>query len=270
MEKQKNGKTAETSRGTTVVLAVLLAVLLCGIGIFVLTHWENAPWKEQIIADRFADALNEFNYQRAATVIAEDGQTERSEQVLLNHLRGYFDRCDADDYSDDDWKRYRGVEVFNEQITDAVFAQMDGVVARFYTEQLTETQAKTVLERLAKFSFTEKKLKACFAALAAKPLSDEAYRLGRAAFARAEWVETVTQMRQVVPVDPWRYPLAQEAIAYCRDAYGQGQIELARRALTEAHPDEAAAILTDLIGLFGEYPAAEELLAKVQAGETNA
>lgn len=267
MEEKEKKKPSGGSGGVTLILIVLLVLLLAGIGVFLVNHWENAPWQEKIVADRFAEALNAYNYQRAATVIAEEGQTEKTEQVLINHLQGYFERCTAADYTDADWSRYRGIEVFNPLITDAVYGEMDAVIVRFYTEQLTEKEAKTVLSRLGKFSFTDKKLKTCTEEIAAKPASDEAYRLGQAAFANAEWIETVTQMRKVVKVDPWRYPLAQEAIEYCRNAYGQGQIDKAERAKTEGHSEEAETLLKDLIAVFGEYPAAEELLASVQAGE---
>jgi len=247
----------------------LLYVLL---GIFVVLLIGALLFTFKIVKLPFAEsennqmnsALKENNYQAAYTEYISSGKTESDKKVLFSHLEEYFLLCASDEYTSETWTRYRGLEIFKEDIQTYVLQHMDELVARYYGNELTEDETKTALSRVSKFSFAESKYGQCIKQIGQKDFSDKAYLEGVELYNQGKIEDAVKAFRKVSQMDSQRYPLALDALNRCKAEWGAVKIQEAQKMIDAYNKEGARDLLEKLIELFGGYEEAEKLLSTLE------
>ncbi len=257
-EKQKKEK------GGSVFVTVILSVLIIGL-ICVLLYVLNMvgvplPFVQGIRETNFEKALQNYNYQSAYTIYDKSENKSNEEQALHAHLNSYFELCFSQEYNDTSWQQYRGIEVFNVLIKDEVLQKIDQTVTEYYQGAYSETDVKTYLSRIAKFSFCKEKLTDAVDEVNKKDSSDKAYNQAIDLYNKGEYEKSVLEFKKVSPNDPVRYPLAQDGINRIKSEWGEEQLEQAQKMIKVHNNEGATELLESLIELFEDYPKAQELL----------
>lgn len=151
-------KKKETGRKKFIMLATAFGVFIIALVLLF------GPQSEVAHNIRFSKALKQQNYQAAKTSMVEMGRCTLSMQGTIDkHLEEFIKLCESENYSNDAWSKYRGFEVFSDQIQRALFDEMDSVTERYFSNALDEETAKTYLYRLGRFDFSDHKYKDCLA-----------------------------------------------------------------------------------------------------------
>ncbi len=241
---------------TLLFLAVLSVAALCVLGYFGI----NVPFLSFAKSSQFKKALDEHNYQAASTVLNESVSKESELSFLDDHLEDYFNICFSEDYGDNTWSEFRGMEIFNSYIKDKVLQKMDDTVARFYAGEFSKDDAKKYISRLGKFSFASEKVTDCTNDINAKEISAENYNQGVALANEGKYEEAVKLLKKVSEKDSIHYSAAQEAINTCKNIYGSPKLLEAQNYIDTHQTESAKKILNSLISLFGDYPEAQAML----------
>ncbi len=261
----KRKKEKSEGFGAVNVILIILIIALIGALLYTLKVLEvDLPFIDPVIENDFERALNENNYQAAYTEYASSKDQRSELESLREHLREYFRLCYSDEYQDNTWSLYRGIEIFNEHIQEDVFLEMDDLVIKYYNDEFSEADAKKYLSRLSRFSFTREKETLCLEQLALRDASHKAYSDGVDLYNEGKYREAVEKFKKVSSKDSQRYPLALEALEYCKEEWGRIKLEEAQTMLDAYNKEGAQALLEELITLFGEYEEAEEMLLLIQ------
>ncbi len=247
----------------TAVLIIVIVGAVCAC-IYVLGMYGlEIPLVKFDRASKFETALADNNYQGAYYLFENSKEKTAEEASLDAHLNEYFALCLSEEYSDETWSYYRGLEIFKENIEQKVYSKTDEIVQSVYDGVVDDEQALIYLSRVAKFDFALENKRACTSEIKEKKASDEAYAAGVDKYNAGEQAEAVKMLKNVSPRDKQRYAMAQQGIDNCRAGYGGEQLALAREYINVGNIAEAEKILTTLKELFGEYPEADALLAEL-------
>ena len=261
----KRKKEKSEGFGAINVILIILIIALIGALLYTLKVFNvDIPFVNPVIQSDFEKALSENNYQAAYTEYASSEDTSGELESLREHLREYFKLCYSDEYQDNTWSLYRGIEIFNEHIQEDVLNEMDDLVIRYYNDEFSEDDAEKYLSRLSKFSFTKEKRTLCLEQLAQRDASRKAYSDGVELYNEGKFREAVEKFKRVSPKDTQRYPLALEAIECCKAEWGKTKLDEAQIMIDAYNKEGAQALLEELITLFGEYEEAEEMLLLIQ------
>ena len=241
---------------TVLLLAVLAVAALCVLGYFGI----NVPFLSFAKSSQFKKALDEHNYQAASTVLNGSVSKEGELSFLDEHLEDFFNICFSEDYGENTWSEFRGIEVFNGYIKDKVLQKMDETVTRFYQGELSKDDAKKYIARLGKFSFASEKLTDCVGDINEKEASSENYNQGISLANEGKFEEAVALLKKVSERDTAHYSAAQDAINTCKSVYGASKLSEAQNYIDTHQTENARKILNSLISLFGDYPEAQALL----------
>lgn len=223
----------------------------------------NIPFLGFAKVNKFEKALNENNYQAAATVFIESQNRDAELESLKNHLDSYFDLCFSAEYNDDTWKKYRGIEVFNEYIKDDVLNELSSTVSRFYSGEFDETNAKVFLSRIGKFSFAKQNLADCVDEVEYKQESDKAYSAASELITNGEYADAIKMLKKVSKSDSVKYSAAEAAIENCKNVYLPGKTAEARDLLSQGDKKGAENIADELISLFPDDESVKELQTQI-------
>ena len=212
----------------------------------------------------FETALKENNYQAAYTIYAQSKNTENEIELLKKHLNEYFILCEAEDYSGEIWTKYRGLEVFSDNIQKTVFERMDNVVYRYYNGEISEENAKKYISRISDFSFTDDKYQECKEYINLKDFSEKAYLNGVNLYNMGEFEEAVKSFKDVNEKDTLRYPLAQDAIETIKKVWGKQELQEAQKLIEVYNKEGAREILENAIEVFGTFSQAENMLITLE------
>lgn len=215
--------------------------------------------------DTLKSALKENNYQAAYTAYLSSGKSEKDKEVLFQHVNEYFELCQSSQYTSDTWTRFRGLEIFKEDIQQKIFEKMDELVSKYYSNNFTESETKTYLQRFSKFSFADDKYDDCIKQIGLKDFSDKAYLEGVNLYNSGKIEEAVKEFRKVSSLDDSRYPLALDAIKRCKSEWGAVKISEAQKMIEAYNKEGARALLENLIEVFGGYEEAENLLSTLDS-----
>lgn len=251
-------------KGGSVLVTVVLSILIIGL-VFALLYVLNMvgvplPFVQGIRENSFEKALNSYNYQAAYTVYDKSENKSNEEQALNEHLNTYFELCFSSDYNDTTWQQYRGIEVFNSLIKETVLQKLQTTVTEYYEGKYSESDVKTYLSRISKFSFCKEELADALDEVNKKDFSDKAYAQGVELYINGEFEKSVLEFKKVSDSDPNRYPLAQEGIDRIKNEWGKEQLEQAQNMIKVHNNEGATVLLEELIELFEEYPEAQALL----------
>ena len=248
------------SNSALFILLGILFILLVGALLFTLKTFniEIPLFKSQ--SGTIKNALNENNYQAAYTLYAETGKTQAETEIIYEHLNEYFALCESEEYTNNAWTCYRGIEVFNAEIKEAVLDKMDEIVSRYYGNEITENDAKNYLSRISKFSFASEKYEECVLQIGKKDSSDKAYLEGIELYNQGKIEEAVKAFKKVSTMDTERYPLALDAIERCKNEWGSIKIQEAQKMIDAYNKEGARDLLEKLLNIFGEYQEAENLI----------
>ncbi len=260
------GEEKENSFASWLVTAVLIIVIVGAVCacIYVLGMYGlEIPFVKFDRASKFEIALTENNYQAAYYLYANSKDQTAEEATLDAHLNEYFALCFSEEYSDETWTHYRGIEIFRENIEQKVYAQADGIVQNVY-DGITDTDSALVyLSRVEKFDFALENKRKCVEEIKGKQASDTAYAQGVEKYNTGEQAEAVELLKKVSPRDKQRYDMANQGIENCRASYGNEQLALARGYIDVGNLKEAGNVLNALKELFGDYPEADEMLNEI-------
>lgn len=256
---------AETKKESSALTVVLLAaiLLMAGFLAYFFLFSESGFLYARSGSGRFAEALSQNNYQAAATLWKEAEEKGRQETLrgeLSAHTEEYFALCFLEEYTADTWTRYRGLEVFKEEIEPLVYAKLEAITAAFYRGEYTVEEAKTYLSRVGRFGFAAEQLEQAVDEVAHKAVSDKAFAEGSAFYSAGEYAKAAAELHKVSPRDEQKYASAQELLKNCLEAYGQPKFEEARQLFENGVPAAAAEILKELLKIFPEFTQAQDLL----------
>lgn len=251
------------SRLPIVIFVLVLMLALCAAVWYMGDIGISIPFLGFAKANKFEAALNEYNYQAASTVFIESQNKDAELESLKNHLNAYFNLCFSSEYNDDTWKKFRGIEVFNEYIKEDVFAELNNTVSRFYSGEYDEATAKIYLSRIGKFSFAKQVLADCADEVEYKSESDKAYASASDFITKGEYAEAIKALKKVSKADGAKYPAAQEAIENCKNVYLPQKTAEAQAALDSGDKKTAESIIDGLVSLFPEEESVRELQLRI-------
>lgn len=220
----------------------------------------NIPFLGFAKVNKFEKALKENNYQAAATVFYASQNKDAEIEILKKHLNSYFDNCFSAEYGNDTWKKYRGIEVFNEYIKDDVISELNNTVSRFYSGEFDEINTEIFLSRIGKFSFAKQVLADCADEVKYKAESDKAFDSAGELIVNGDYAEAIKTLKKVSKADRAKYPAAQEAIKNCKAVYLPRKTAEARELLAQGDKKGAERIAQELAALFPEEESIKELL----------
>lgn len=248
---------------TLTVIIIILAVVFLGLYFLASYYKADIPFFGFVKSSEFESALNEYNYQAAATVFLSTKNTSEELEVLRIHLNSYFEQCFSDSYDDTVWQKYRGIEVFAEYIESDVFAQAENTVKRYYAGEFTETQAKTYLSRVCKFGFAKNKLSDCRDGINYKNTSDKAYSDGAEFILNGDYVSAIKELKKVSVFDEAKYSASVTGINDCKSVLVPQKISEAESYLNDGNKTKASEIADELYSLFPEDESVINLKSKV-------
>ncbi len=181
------------SKFLTVVLVLILAGLIGFLAWFIVCE---SGWISLGSTSRFASYLNENNYQ-AAYAVRSNSENSGFMQDLDKHLDAYFELCLSQNYPEDAWIKYRGLELFEADISQCVLDKLDEITYSYFRGSFSETDAKTYLSRIGKFDFASKKLADCVRAINHKQAGEEAYKKGIEYFNAGELAKAKAEFAKV-------------------------------------------------------------------------
>lgn len=251
------------SRLPLIIFIFVLVLALCAAVWYMGEIGINIPFLSFAKVNKFEKALNENNYQAAATVLIESQNKDAELESLKNHLNAYFALCFSAEYNDDTWKKYRGIEVFNEYIKDDVINELNNTVSRFYSGEFDETNAKIFLSRIGKFSFAKRNLADCIDEVEYKQESDKAYSAASELISNGEYADAIRTLKKVSKSDTAKYSAAEEAIRNCKNIYLPKKTAEAEELLAQGDRKGAENIVDELISLFPDDESVKELQIKI-------
>lgn len=251
------------SKGLTVVLIILIVLLMCALLLLAKVYDVELPFVSEKKND-FEQALSENNYQAAYTIFAENEKSKTEQEILEKHLEEFFILCESEEYTKDVWTDFRGLEVFNDDIQQMVLKQMDEVVARYYSGEISEENAKNYISRISNFSFTDSKYDECTEYIKLKDFSEKAYLQGVNLYIEGKFEEAVKSFKDVNEKDALRYPLAQDAIETIKNVWGKMQLEEAQKMIDVYNKEGAREVLENVINVFGSYEEAQQMILKLE------
>lgn len=209
---------------------------------------------------RFEQALSENNYQAAGAAMQEmNGLSPKMQQTLDRHLDGFFSLVCSDEYTDQTWSAWRGIEVFSPQIKDTVLAKMDELTQGYYTGSIDEQSVKTYVSRLGKFSFADEKLVDCTKAISEKTASDKAYQQAYQLYQQNDFVGAHALFNQVSSFDLAKRTSADAFMQSCVEQYCNPVYNKARQLIDNNQVDEAKTVIKETLKAFS-YKPLEDLL----------
>ncbi len=267
-QEKRHGRPAprHASKKDSPVLTVFLMTVILLMAAFLIYFFvfsDNGFLYAHTSTGKFAEALEENNYQAAATVWKDaeaKGKQETLCEELSQHLQNYFAVCFSSEYTSDTWTLYRGLEIFKTQIEQPVYDKLQEITAAFYRDEYSEEEAKTYLSRVGRFGFADDMLSECAEEINYKSVSDKAYTDGSAYYNAGQYPEAVRELRKVSQQDQQKYASAQQFLTYCLDAYGKPKLEQAQQLYNSGATTGAAEILEELLELFPDFTQAQALL----------
>lgn len=247
-----------------IITAIVLCVIFSGLYFLSSKNIIDVPFFGFVKSGKFETALNEYNYQAAATVFLSTKDTSEELEVLRAHLNTYFDLCFTEQYDDTVWQKYRGLEIFAEHIKSDVFTQAESTVKRFYSGEFTETQAKTYLSRICKFGFAKNKLSDCRDGISYKKTSDEAFSSAAEMIINGDYPSAVKELRKVSEFDEAKYSAAIEGIESCKNVILSQKIGEAEAFLADGNKQRASETAYELYELFPDDESVKNLKAKTE------
>jgi len=262
-EYDEEKRTFGNSWVVTVLIILLFGGIIAGGAYYLGELGYDVPFFKHDKVSRFADALNENNYQMAYSIYINSSNQAVELNELNAHLNSFFELCASEEYSSECWSKIRGLEIFKDEIEPQVTARMNEIVSQAYNDIIGIEKAKTLLSRVGKFDFELDNLRKCGEQLNEKADSDAMYLEGVYAFNGGDYVTAVEAFKQVSELDSIRFPLAVDAIAQAKGIYGTERLRDAQKALDANNLEKARGVLEELIELFGTYEDAENMLAQI-------
>ncbi len=249
---------------TLSVMAIILCIIFSGLYLLSSRNVIDVPFFGFVKSGKFEKALNEYNYQAAATVFLSTKDTSEELEVLRTHLNTYFDLCFTEQYDDTLWQKYKGLEIFAEYIKSDVFAKAESTVKRFYAGEFTETQAKTYLSRVCKFGFAKNKLSDCRDGILYKKTSDEAFSSAAEMIINGDYPSAVKELRKVSEFDEAKYSASVDGIESCKNVILSKKIGEAEAFLADGNKQRALETANELYELFPDDESVKNLKAKTE------
>lgn len=253
----------DSSKGLTAVLVILIVLLLCALLFLAKVYDVDLPFFKEKESD-FETALKDNNYQAAYTIYLNSKNPQNELELLQKHLNQYFILCEAEDYSGEIWTKYRGLEVFNDNIHKSVLDRMDNIVYRYYNGEISEENAQKYISRISDFSFTGDKYEECKEYIKLKDFSQKAYLEGVNLYNQGKFEEAVKSFKNVNEKDTLRYPLALDAVETIKQVWGKQQLDEAGKLIEVYNKEGAREILENAIEVFGTFSQAEDMLKTLQ------
>lgn len=203
------------------IFAVCLISVLIVAGVL---YYLVGPQSEFAHNRRFANGVKEYNYQAAGKAKSEYGElTESMKSALDENLNEYIELCYSEKYEDTSFAKYRGLEIFTEYIQENLEAKMSETVNGFYSGEIDETTAKTLISRLGKFDFASKKLTDCARAIREKKTSDASYEEGLELYYSGKYDSAKEKFACVSEFDKEKYASAQSFSQSCDNFLAQSE-----------------------------------------------
>ncbi len=239
---------------------LIIAIIACAIVLAAVLFFFLGPQSEVSHDLRFKNALEENNYQAAGASRDEFGKLSNEMQKSLDaHLNQFIAICCSDEYNDQTWPTWRGIEIFAEEIKEPVINKMTELVEAYYTGSIDEYSVKTYVSRLGKFSFADKKLSDCKDAIAEKNASDKAYQEAYELYLKQDYVAAYPLFEKVSKYDVPKRTSAEAYMQSCIEQYCNPVYNRAQQLIENNQVSEAKQIVKDALNAF-KYKPLEDLL----------
>lgn len=239
---------------------LIIAIIACTLVLAAVLFFLLGPQSENAHDVRFEKALKQHNYQAAGASMAEFGRfSEKMQAELDKHLEEFVLLCCSQEYNDQTWSTWRGIEVFAKQIKEPVLNKMTQLVEGYYTGSIDEQSVKTYVSRLGKFSFADEKLQDCTNAIAQKNASDKAYNEAYTLYLKQDYVAAYPLFKEVSPYDVPKKTSADAFMQNCIEQYCNPVYNTARQMIENNQVSEAKQIIKDALKAFS-YKPLEDLL----------
>ena len=239
---------------------LIIAIIACACVLAAALFFLLGPQSQNAHDVRFKKALEQNNYQAAGASASEIGRlSEKMQEDLDRHLQEFIALCCSEEYTDQTWSAWRGIEVFAEQIKEPILNKMTELVEGYYTESIDEQSVKTYISRLGKFSFADEKLQDCVKAISQKNASDKAYNEAYALYVKQDYVAAYPLFDLVSPYDIPKRASADAFRQSCIEQYCNPVYNKAQQMIENNQVSEAKQIIKDALKDF-KYKPLEDLL----------